>query len=106
MLRKRTIVILALMMASTLATPVFAEKKGYNFTIYPGGGNSSEAAKKADNEQTAYITVNTCTGDSGYTYGASYKGSEQYSVDVPMRGRQKSSYYKYANAGSYYTLTV
>ena len=104
--KKMALMLVVLVLVGT-AAPVHATTQTFNFTIRAGGGDSTGLAKKSDNENTAYITTTSVTGNRGEVYGAVYNSDAwQVSIDVPLRQghRAKSGYYQAYSAGRDYMM--
>ena len=88
------------------AAPVHAVNHPFDFTIYAGGGDNTGWERKSDNENIAYITTTSETGNHGEVYGAVYDSKGQVTIDVPLRQghRAKSGYYQAYSAGKYYQM--
>ncbi len=112
-MRKKKIAIIATVMCLILGSSMtaFAETKTFSFKIEPTAYDDGDwLAKKADNEQIAYITPTSIVG-TGRVWAAVYdqRGGTQHTIDVSIRPgtenvRRASSYYVTGVAGTTYRL--
>lgn len=108
---KKITVLTALLCLAFSSMTAFAETQNFKFSISKNSCDTqTNLARKADGEQTAYITPTSITGN-GRIWAAVYDagGGSQYTVNVSIRSgeenqQKRASYYKTGVAGNTYSV--